>query len=175
MRRTPLTYGGFFTLFVYTDIIEHQVVGDHFVPLLRCVHISGEDKDVVTTNYNKVHYIRVSKSYISDIEVKTDQNLSVPFKYGKVVAKRHFRPVTRTRWNFLWTILNGCAATEKNIVNPHLKTAAKNVVREVVSNVMTTANGDRNQGGSGMLVMSRRSVKRPPGVRREPKAKKNST
>ena len=62
-----------------------------------------------------------------------------------------------------------------NIVKPHLKTAAKNVVSEVVTNVMTTANGDRNQGGSGMLVMSCRYVKRPPGVRREPKAKKNKT
>ena len=38
---------------------------------------------------------------------------------------------------------------------------------------VTTVNGDRNQRGSGMLVMSRRSVKRPPGVRRKPKAKKN--
>ena len=61
---------------MYTNIIEHQVVGDHFVPLLRCAHISGEDKDVVTTSYDKVHYVRVSKSYISNvnIEVKTDQN-----------------------------------------------------------------------------------------------------
>ena len=61
-----------------------------------------------------------------------------------------------------------------NIVKPHLKTAAKNVVSEVVSNIMTP-NSDRNQGGSGLLVMSRRSVKRPPGVRRVPKAKKNKT
>ena len=51
-------YGGFYTLFVYTDIIEHQVAGDHFVPLLRCVHISGEDKDVVTISYDKVHYVQ---------------------------------------------------------------------------------------------------------------------
>ena len=66
-------YGGFYTLFAHTDIIEHQVVGDHFV------HWGN----VVTTSYDKVHYVRVSKSYISviDIEVKTDQNLSVPFKY----------------------------------------------------------------------------------------------
>ena len=86
-------YGGIYTLFVYTDIIEHQVVGDHFVPLLRCVHISGDDKYVVTTSYD--NYVRMSKSYISDIdiEVKTDQNLRVAFKYGKVVAKLHFRPV----------------------------------------------------------------------------------
>ena len=59
-----------------------------------------------------------------------------------------------------------------NIVKPHLKTAAKNVVSEVVSNIMTP-NSDQNQGGSGLLVMSRRSVK--PGVRRVPKAKKNKT
>ena len=81
---------------MYTDIIEHQVVGDHFVPLIfeMCTYI-GDDKDVVTTSYDKVHYVRVSKSYISDIdiEVKTDQNLRVAFKYGKVVAKLHFRPV----------------------------------------------------------------------------------
>ena len=50
-------YGGFYTLFVYADIIEHQVVDDHFVPLLRCEHISGEDKDVITTSYDKVHYV----------------------------------------------------------------------------------------------------------------------
>ena len=87
-------YGGFFTLFVYTDIIEHQVVGDHFVPLLRCVHISGEDKYVVQLVTTRCTTYRCSKSYISDIdiEVKTDQNLSVPFKYSKVVGKLHLRP-----------------------------------------------------------------------------------
>src|SRR4029434_10091779 len=33
-------HGGEYTLYVYTDIIEYQVVGDHFVPLLRCVQIT---------------------------------------------------------------------------------------------------------------------------------------
>ena len=51
-----------------------------------------------------------------------------------------------------------------NIAKPHLKAAARNIVCEVVSNVMTTATGDKNQGGSGMLVMSRRSAKRPQGL-----------
>ena len=91
-------FGGDYTLFVYTDIIEYQVVGDHFVPLLRSVRITGKNKEIITINYDKPHYVRVSKRHISDIaiEVKTDQNYNVPFKYGKVVAKLHFRPVKQT-------------------------------------------------------------------------------
>ena len=88
-------YGGFYTLYVYTDIIEYQTVGDSFVPLLRCVHIAGDIHDVVTVRYDKPHYVSATKTHISDItiEVKTDQNQHVNFSYGKVVAKLHFRPV----------------------------------------------------------------------------------
>ena len=60
-----------------------------------------------------------------------------------------------------------------NIAKPHLKAAAKNIVSKVVSYVMKTATGDKNQGGSGMLLMSHRSAKRPPGARRKLHAKKN--
>ena len=51
--------------------------------------------------YDKVHYVQVSKTHISDIdiEVKTDQNYKVPFKYGKVIAKLYFRPA-RQRLGF---------------------------------------------------------------------------
>ena len=88
-------YGGEYALFLYTDIIEHQLVGDHFVPLLRCVQITGEHRNVVTITYDKAHYVRVCRSHIDDIvlEVKSDQNSNIPFQYGKVVAKLHFRPV----------------------------------------------------------------------------------
>lgn len=87
-------HAGFYTMFVYTDIIHHQRVGDSFVPLLRCVHISGENNEIVTLTYNKPHYVGVSQSVISDIivEVKSDQNVHIPFLYGKFVAKLHFRP-----------------------------------------------------------------------------------
>ena len=45
-----------------------------------------------------------------------------------------------------------------NIAKSHLKAAAKNIVSEVVSNVMTTATNDKNQGSSGILVMSHRML-----------------
>ena len=91
-------HGGEYTLYVYTDIIEYQVVGDHFVPLLRCVQITGRNKETVTLKYDKPHYVRVSTSHISDIaiDVKTDLNYKVLFKYGKVIVKLHFRPVRHT-------------------------------------------------------------------------------
>lgn len=100
---TPVTYaphqadinGGFYTLYIYTDIIEYQSVGDSYVPLLRCVHIDGENNKIVSVRYDKPHYVPVNKASITEIaiEVKDDQDQNVRFTYGKVSAKLHFRPV----------------------------------------------------------------------------------
>lgn len=86
---------GFYALFVYSDIVEYQLVGDSFVPLLRRVHISGSNHDIITVSYNQPHYVTTTKALINDIaiEVKDDQNKHVNFSYGKVVVKLHFRPV----------------------------------------------------------------------------------
>ena len=54
------------------------------------------------------------------------------------------------------------------IAKPHLKTAAKNIASDVITNVMNhrmNNQKDKSQHGSGLLVMSRTRVKRPPGVR----------
>nr|DAC81400.1 TPA_asm: penton [Pimephales minnow adintovirus] len=86
--------GGFYTLYVYTDIVQYQVVGDSHVPLLRCVHISGKTNETVIARYDKPHYASIIKDHITDItiEVKDDQNKPVPFTYGKVIVKLHFKP-----------------------------------------------------------------------------------
>ncbi|XP_030628082.1 MAM domain-containing glycosylphosphatidylinositol anchor protein 1 [Chanos chanos] len=91
-------YSGFYTLFVYTDIIQHQAVGDYFVPLLRCVHISGKSNEIVTIRYEKAHYVPVSKSHINDIaiEVKTDQDEKVPFRYSGAYGRNG--PWWRKSW-----------------------------------------------------------------------------
>lgn len=86
--------GGFYTMYVYTDIIQYQTVGDSYVPLLRCVHISGKSNDSVIARYDTPHYASISKDHITDItiELKDDQNRRVPFSYGKVIVKLHFKP-----------------------------------------------------------------------------------
>lgn len=87
--------GAFYGMYIYSDMIEYQSVGDSYVPLLRTVHIDGSSNDSVSVRFNKPHYVPVNKSNITDIciEVKDDQNKHVRFTYGKVVAKLHFRPV----------------------------------------------------------------------------------
>lgn len=87
--------GGFYSLFVYSDIIEHQRVGDSFAPLLRCVEVTGNNNSMVTIRYTKPDYVNVSKHYFDTltIEIKDDQNENVAFKYGKVLVKLHFRPL----------------------------------------------------------------------------------
>ena len=54
-----------------------------------------------------------------------------------------------------------------SIAKPHLKNAAKHIVSDVVSNVMTKYS--RDQDGSGLMVMARGKRKRPPGGRQAAK------
>ena len=55
-----------------------------------------------------------------------------------------------------------------SIAKPHLKSAAKNIVSDVVSNVLTRAhsNNANAQDGSGLMVMAGKRMSKPPGVRR---------
>lgn len=53
-----------------------------------------------------------------------------------------------------------------SIAKPHLKSAARNIVSDVVSNVLTRSHNDKAQDGSGLMVMARKRMSKPPGVRR---------
>lgn len=88
-------YGGCYNMFVYTDIVDYQRVGDTYVPLLRSINITDDARRIPTLVYDKPHYTSVSKAVIDDIEIsiKNDQNHYIPFTYGKVFIKLHFRPV----------------------------------------------------------------------------------
>lgn len=50
-----------------------------------------------------------------------------------------------------------------SVAAPHLKTAAKNIVSDVITNVATRVRDP--QEGSGPMVMARWPIKRPPGKR----------
>ena len=84
------------SLYVYTDIVEHQYTGDTFAPLLRVVGVDNDRKfgDYVERIYNTPHYIPVLKKSIDTIEIdiRSDLGDSIEFGIGKLVAKLHFRP-----------------------------------------------------------------------------------
>ena len=56
---------GMYNIFVYTDIVEYQTVGDSYVPLLRIVHIAGADNRIMTRTYDRPHYHRLCKTHIN--------------------------------------------------------------------------------------------------------------
>ncbi len=55
-----------------------------------------------------------------------------------------------------------------SIAKPHLKSAAKNIATDVISNVMSRSYNDNSkaQDGSGLMVMARKRTSKPPGIRR---------
>lgn len=83
---------GFHSLFVYCSICEEQIVGNHNVPLLRTVALSGRRGDHVIKNYGEPHYVPVNTTQFTTIEIdiKDDTGRPVPFVSGKVVCKLHF-------------------------------------------------------------------------------------
>jgi hypothetical protein len=85
---------GFYSLFLYTDIIQPVLVGDAAVPLLQIVPIEGQYGDYITKTYTKLHYVPLQAVHFESIEmnISTDTGQDVQFDYGKVVVKLHFRP-----------------------------------------------------------------------------------
>ena len=63
-----------------------------------------------------------------------------------------------------------------SIAKPHLKSTAKNILSDVVSNTLSRSfnNNHDTQDGSGLMVMARKSVPRPPGVRRSGQKQKKT-
>lgn len=80
-------------LMLYTDIVEPQIVGDVFAPLLRIVNVKGNDGDMVLEQYDRPHYLPVSRKTIETLEIviRTHNGDLTPFERGRSYVKLHFR------------------------------------------------------------------------------------
>lgn len=80
-------------LLLYTDIVEAQIVGDVLAPLLRVVNITGKDGEVITAQYDRPHYLPVSRKNIETIEIviRSHTGELTPFERGRSYVKLHFR------------------------------------------------------------------------------------
>lgn len=55
-----------------------------------------------------------------------------------------------------------------SIAKPHLKSAGKNILSDVVSNTLSQSfNNNGTPDGSGLMVMACKRASRPPGVQRK--------
>ena len=84
---------GFYSLYVYCSIVEPQIVGDAYAPLLRTVAVEGDRGQHVIKTFLKPHYLQVNADEVRVIEIniKDDTGRDVPFMSGRVVCKLHFR------------------------------------------------------------------------------------
>lgn len=81
-------------LYVYTNIVSAQVVGDTNVPLLRTVPVEGRVGETVVKSYDRPHYLPVSVKHFDTVEINITDHTGtpVPFESGRVIVKLHFRP-----------------------------------------------------------------------------------
>ena len=84
---------GFYSLFIYCDIVDPVVVGDVRVPLLRVVNIAGKEGAIISRMYQNIQYVPILRKQFDTIEIdiRSDFGQNVAFERGKVIVVLHFR------------------------------------------------------------------------------------
>ena len=85
---------GFYTFYVYSDLVTSQYIGDAVAPLLRNVDVDHTKiGGMFCRTYNTPHYIPVISKNIETIKVdiRSDTGELIPFESGRVICKLHFR------------------------------------------------------------------------------------
>ena len=86
--------GGLSTVYVYTDIIKPQIVGETATPLLRIInwnHSTMEDNTALT--FEKLYFIPLKNVHFDVINILLldDTGREIAFEYGKVVVVLEFK------------------------------------------------------------------------------------
>jgi|GEM_PF-3108127 len=89
----PDMSGRKYHLFVYTDIIEPQIVGNTMVPMLRMINLKGKSGDAVTETFENPYYLRLNRCCIENISIVICDEFGeeVPFERGQVTVTLNFR------------------------------------------------------------------------------------
>jgi len=94
--RPVLLTAGTANVYVYCDLLEHIMVGDIKVPLLRIVNRTTDVariNDIVEhTAFNPIQYVPLQKKSFDTIDIllATDEGLPLPFVPGKVIVVLEF-------------------------------------------------------------------------------------
>ena len=83
----------FYSLFIYSNIVEYHTVGDTRAPLLRIVNVDGSYGETVTKIYDSPHYMPLKHKLVDmiEIDIRDDTGKAIPFVSGRVIVKLHFR------------------------------------------------------------------------------------
>lgn len=86
-------HADFKLIYIYTDIVEPQIVGDTVAPLLRVVPVKGQDGEMIHELFDRPHYIPLARKSFQTIEtvIRTHTGRLMSFERGKLIVKLHFR------------------------------------------------------------------------------------
>ncbi len=84
----------FYSLFIYSDIIEPQVVGDTHAKLLQVTPAPQRTNTIISHTFNPVQYVPLQRNSFESIEIAIRNSAGdlVPFTTGLSIVKLHFRP-----------------------------------------------------------------------------------
>ena len=83
------------TIFIYTNIIEEQYIGDTKAQLLETVSIRGQKNETITVDIVNPNYVNLALSELSTINIvlKNSEGENIRFtSLSKVIVKLHFKP-----------------------------------------------------------------------------------
>jgi len=83
-------------MYIYTDIIEPNLVGDCVAPLLRIIKVEKQNTDTnISVSFSNPYFLPVMKRDFDTIEIniRDDEGQLIPFVSGKLNVRLHFRRV----------------------------------------------------------------------------------
>lgn len=84
------------SFYIYTNIIEEQIVGNTKTKLLRNVNLQGKFMDNISIIYDNPHYVSLKLTEIQRININIRDNLGQLIDFSnettRVIVKLHFRP-----------------------------------------------------------------------------------
>jgi len=80
-------------MFIYSNIVKPQYVGNMLAPLMRMENYAGEDGKPYTTMFEDLQYLELSTNLIENVHmyIKSEVGADLPFTFGKFTALLHFR------------------------------------------------------------------------------------
>ncbi|GFU32645.1 uncharacterized transposon-derived protein F54H12.3 [Trichonephila clavipes] len=106
-------------IYVYSDLVEPQIVGDVQAPLLKIVKVEGKDGEVVNAHYTRPHYVPVIRRHFQTVEMvlRLHSGELVPFERGRVIAVLwHRRLVQRLFRTALPFLTRGAKSVGKEVL-----------------------------------------------------------
>ena len=81
------------TLYIYSDVIDYQIVGNSKAILMGVVPLKGKHGEQQSWQFNPFQYIDIRTSTIPSISMRicTPTGEEVPFMSGDILCRLHFR------------------------------------------------------------------------------------